>query len=266
MSPYPDHPLVRAYLDELDGLLRGLGPQERAEIVGGVREHLDGLLPEVGAASDAEVRAALAELGPAAAVAEEAYAGWPATSPVASAPVVVAPVPVSSRPWLPWTVAGLLVLAALFVLGAMGGATGSGSAEVGPVVDAGTGRPADGGTVLVSGPVFDAGSVVATALAAAVTAFPLWLPLVVLVGTTGLWRLREKVMLVALVPLAPLVVAAVAIVAVAVLGQRAAGPGGAVGLAGGVLLVLVVTVVMVRRALRRADALASRLVAQPRLS
>lgn len=72
------HPLVNAYLRDLEMLLHGVEPVERAEVLGGVREHLDASL--VPGASDAEVRAVLAEVGLPHAVADEAYAGRPANT------------------------------------------------------------------------------------------------------------------------------------------------------------------------------------------
>lgn len=85
------HPLVNAYLRDLELLLHGVEPGERAEVLGGVREHLDASL--VPGASDDDVRTVLAELGPAHAVADEAYAGRPA-------PALVAPPRARPSPWL----------------------------------------------------------------------------------------------------------------------------------------------------------------------
>lgn len=80
MSPHTTHPLVDAYLRDLELLLHGVEPGERAEVLAGVREHLDSsLAPD---ADDAAVRAVLDELGPPQAIADEAYAGRPA--PVAT--------------------------------------------------------------------------------------------------------------------------------------------------------------------------------------
>lgn len=70
------HPLVSAYLRDLELLLHGVEPGERAEVLGGVREHLDASL--VPGATDDDVRAVLAELGSSQSVADEAYAGRPA--------------------------------------------------------------------------------------------------------------------------------------------------------------------------------------------
>jgi uncharacterized membrane protein len=75
MSPQTTHSLVDAYLHDLELLLHGIEPGERAEVLAGVREHLDGSLAP--GADDASVRAVLAELGPPQAIADEAYAGRP---------------------------------------------------------------------------------------------------------------------------------------------------------------------------------------------
>jgi uncharacterized membrane protein len=79
VSPQTTHPLVDAYLRDLELLLHGIEPGERAEVLAGVREHLDSsLAPD---ADEASVRTALAELGPPQAIADEAYAGRPGLVP-----------------------------------------------------------------------------------------------------------------------------------------------------------------------------------------
>ena len=55
MSPRTTHPLVDAYLRDLELLLHGVEPGERAEVLAGVREHLDGSLTP--GADDRAVRA-----------------------------------------------------------------------------------------------------------------------------------------------------------------------------------------------------------------
>jgi uncharacterized membrane protein len=93
-------PLIANYLDELSGLLAGIDPAERAEVIQGVREHLDSTL-EGTAGTEMDVRAALAEVGPAQVVADEAYAGRPHGESPAS------PAPKTSWVWLPVVIAGL---------------------------------------------------------------------------------------------------------------------------------------------------------------
>lgn len=185
MTQRTTHPLVTAYLEELEHLLSGIDPAERAEVIAGVREHLEGALPGQGTASDTEVRAALAELGPAQAVADEAYADRPAPTPPAAARVGAL-----SRPWVPVVVAvlsALGVLAVLLVAGAM------------PSI--GTSSAADSsGTVtetveLTSPPLMGAAVAILVAL-------PLWIPIAVLVGLSPLWTWREKLGMVLLVPAA----------------------------------------------------------------
>lgn len=73
MTTQVAHPLVSAYLRDLELLLHGVASGERAEVLSGVRQHRDASL--VPGASDEDVRAVLAELGPAHSVAQEAYAG-----------------------------------------------------------------------------------------------------------------------------------------------------------------------------------------------
>lgn len=94
MSTPVTHPLVGAYLRDLEMLLHGIEPGERAEVLAGVDEHLEvSLGPE---ASDDDVRRALAELGSPQSVADEAYAGRPA--PAAPSPAV--PIRRRPSPWL----------------------------------------------------------------------------------------------------------------------------------------------------------------------
>lgn len=107
------HPLAAAYLTELERLLAGIAPAERAEVLAGVHEHL---AAAVGPNDDDEtVRAVIAELGSPQSVADEAYAA----SPPAPAPPGLRPVAGPSRPWVP-TVVGLLGAVAL--LGLLGAA------------------------------------------------------------------------------------------------------------------------------------------------
>jgi uncharacterized membrane protein len=66
---------VDAYLRDLELLLHGIEPGERAEVLAGVHEHLEGRLGRETTASNDDVRQALGELGPPQAIADEAYAG-----------------------------------------------------------------------------------------------------------------------------------------------------------------------------------------------
>lgn len=85
MTAPTTHPLAAAYLRDLELLLHGVDPGERAEVLAGVREHLEGAVGS--GASDDKVRAALAELGPPQDIADEAYAGRSAAAPTAPRPV-----------------------------------------------------------------------------------------------------------------------------------------------------------------------------------
>ncbi|WP_159620163.1 HAAS signaling domain-containing protein [Ruania rhizosphaerae] len=70
------------YQDDLARLLAALEPAERAEVLDGVREHIEGALAEVpGEASEADVNRILADLGSPGQVAEAALAERPATGP-----------------------------------------------------------------------------------------------------------------------------------------------------------------------------------------
>ena len=90
MTSALSHPLVSAYLRDLELLLHGVEPGERAEVLAGVHEHLDTSLAP--SASDEDVRRSLAELGSPQSVADEAYAGRPA-------PASVAPPRPRPNPW-----------------------------------------------------------------------------------------------------------------------------------------------------------------------
>ncbi|WP_265522685.1 HAAS signaling domain-containing protein [Oerskovia flava] len=70
---------VDAYLDELARMLAHADPVERADVLGGVREHVDARLAELGRPpTEADVTAVLTALGPPEQVAGEASAGAPA--------------------------------------------------------------------------------------------------------------------------------------------------------------------------------------------
>lgn len=82
MNSTTTHPLVAAWLRDLTHLLHGVDPGERAEVLAGVREHLEASLPP--GASDEDVRRVLTELGSPQSVADEAYDGRP--GPTVDAP------------------------------------------------------------------------------------------------------------------------------------------------------------------------------------
>lgn len=181
-QPYTVHPLVARYLHDLDVLLQGIEPVERAEVVEGVREHIETSLSHTDR-SDSDVRAALDEVGPATAVAEEAWTGR--TSPVPSQRT-----PATSRAWLPNTVAFFEAATLLMVMVAVGGsaAVSSSSATV---------TTEDGQTTTeVTQSSFD-GSI-GGAVTALFAAIPFWLVILVLVGVSALWTARQKTVLMVL--------------------------------------------------------------------
>lgn len=177
MTEHATHPLVEAYLRDLEALLTGLGPGERAEVLSGVREHIEDALvggPQPGAR---EVQTVLAELGPPEAVADEAYAGLPAASP---------PAPPQrrrtlERGWVPAAVAVLSSLALLAVVSTWGGMVGY----------AGSGADVSYTTA------FPAVTFVLLLLAAV-----LWVPAAALTMMSSLWSPREGRELALLVPAA----------------------------------------------------------------
>lgn len=122
MSVPTTHPLVGAWLRDLELLLHGVDPGERAEVLAGVREHLDGSLPAD--AGDDEVRRVLADLGSPQSVADEAYAGraTPAPGPkgwLGTTACVINALGIALVTVLSWSVPGPLEIVAvgmLFVL------------------------------------------------------------------------------------------------------------------------------------------------------
>lgn len=187
MTQHTTHTLVAAYLEELERLLAGIDHGDRAEVMSGVREHLDGALPAHGRVSDDEVREVLAELGPPQAVADEAYAGRPAyalTSPARAGAM--------SRPWVPVVVAILTALGLFVVILVAGGIS---SVSTSTSVDS-------GGLVVETAEL--SGSPLVGSFASILMTLPLWVPAAVLLGLSPLWVGREKLFVAILVPVAAL--------------------------------------------------------------
>ena len=75
MSPRPavvTHPLVHAYLSDLERALAGADPRERTDVLDGVREHLGEALGDGAPVETADVRRVIADLGPVEAIAAQA--------------------------------------------------------------------------------------------------------------------------------------------------------------------------------------------------
>lgn len=106
------HRLVSTYLDDLTRALADLDPADRAEVLAGVREHIDAGLAARGGATSADVSAVLSEVGTPEEVAREAYStGQYAEGP---APLPAAPLARprwSDRSWVPVAVVILLMWA-----------------------------------------------------------------------------------------------------------------------------------------------------------
>ncbi len=222
------HPLVDRYLTDLDRLLAGLPPGDRAETLAGVREHIEAALP--GGAPDDDVRRVLDELGPPEAVADEAYQGL---QPVAGSP---------ARHWMPIVACVLLVLALLLILLVLGLSPGSSSSSV-TTVDAGGTETQVTTNELVAAPG-------AFVLGAGFVMLPFWLAATVLAALAPTWSQREKTSVIITAP-GLLVVAAL----FPWLGGLIAGVTGQTVLAWGVIAVAIAAivhlVVLTRRALRR---------------
>jgi len=192
------HPLVSQYLDDLSRMLHHLPPGDRAEVLAGVREHIEAGLAERRATTVGDVSAVLAELGPPEDVARAAYEsghgpGLP-TNPYAVAPPLPAqPVrlPISDRRWVPVVVAILqaiaMLLAMIVALGTAAVMTSSSSDGV-ETVD------------------YAVGSGLMVAMGGILTALPLWIAVVLLAGNSTLWTGRQKLAHILLLPVGVLLV------------------------------------------------------------
>ncbi|GAA1148499.1 HAAS signaling domain-containing protein [Ornithinicoccus hortensis] len=178
--------LIEGYLEDLARRLASLPPEDRMEVLDGVREHIDTALADRPGPSEEEVRAVLAEVGPSEEVAREAYAGRPAVVGVAgpmSAPYPDRP-PLASRDWVPVFVAVVQVVSVFASAVVIGGS----SAWVVTSTDSSGASTSSFG-----------GSIVAATAAAALVA-PLWIALVLFVGNSRLWNGREKLAHILLLP------------------------------------------------------------------
>ncbi len=240
MSQQPTlHPLADHYLGELGRLLQGIEPADRAEVLEGVREHIHASL-EGTAGADADVQAALDELGPPQVVAEEAYAGRPQV-------VGPRPVPVTSRVWLPLVVTAVAALTQMVMLAVIS------MAAVVTTSSSSTGSSVEGATTTVTDSAFL--GTLGAGLISFVVSLPFWLVLLVLVAVTALWTAREKAALLALTPVSALLFAVLPEIGYAVFGINGAYAGSWIGLAIAVLGGAALVWVLARRATRRAAAL-----------
>ena len=134
------HHLVDRYLGDLARMLDHLDPAARADVLAGVREHVDASLADLDRQpTDADVRRVLDDLGPAEDVAAAAYEDVSATRPDPSpvAPSPVAPpagrpeqVPVLARGWVPLVVTLALTAVAGLVTVLLLGAPAEGFAAL----------------------------------------------------------------------------------------------------------------------------------------
>lgn len=225
-----EHPSVTAYLNELTRLLREAQPEDRAEVVAGVRDHLEAALAEQPEPADADIQEVLSRLGPPEDVAREA---------LGNASQTVNATPWHSRGWVPVTVVVLQFLALL--LGLLVGVANMKwtslsytSLDVQPAV------AFDLFQVLLAAPV--------TLLAGVLP----WLLMLGLVLPSRLWATREKTTHALLLPLSGLVATATPAAAWLLTrdetGMLVGAGAGLAWVIGGVALVLVI---LTRRALRR---------------
>jgi len=106
---------VTAYLDDVARMLGSIDARDRAEILAGLREHIDASLAGLARpVDDSAVQQVLAELGPPAQVAGAALSALgpaPGSHPGPTAPAALAR-PSLSQPWVPVTVGLLTALTA----------------------------------------------------------------------------------------------------------------------------------------------------------
>jgi hypothetical protein len=262
--------LVTAYLDDLGRMLGPADPTLRAEVLGGLREHVEAVL---GARpwGAAEVEKVLLELGPPEAVAAAALdderrdgpglggpgAGWAGREwPVgASAPpasrmpsVARAPGPALARTWVPPTVGLLLVLAAGLYLLTLGAAVSYGTAATSAGMSPDT--PGGGFDGTAPGDFEAVNPLLPTAydlMWSVLVPLPVagvpWLVATILLAGSSLWSIRQKWAGAALLP--GLLLANGAAVAVATFVP--AGAGRAVVLVAMLLVVAGLTVAVIVR-------------------
>lgn len=189
MNTPVSHPLVETYLRDLDRLLHGVDPGERAEVLAGVHEHLEASLPPD--ASDDAIRRTLSELGSPQSVADEAHAGRAPTGGTVG-PGSAPRVGTMSRSWVP-IVVGLLLGLALFLVVLVV------SAGVG-YVSSGTETTGADGQVVRTTEIEFAGTPSAL-LSGLMLTWPLWLTATLLAALSPLWSSRQAWTLALLVPL-----------------------------------------------------------------
>lgn len=182
------HPLVDQYLDDLARMLDHLPPGDRAEVLAGVREHIEAGLAERPGATDPDVSRVLAELGPPEAVAREAYDAGPGSGQHAEPYAVPSPQPaqprkrpISDRAWVPVLVGILQVLGLLLLLAVVGSAGVYVTTEV-TMSGGQTSRTVD----------YQIGTTLMLMLAGGVLVLPLWIGVVLLSVNSRLWTTRQK--------------------------------------------------------------------------
>lgn len=235
------HPLAAQYLAELDGLLVGIDPAVRADTLAGVHEHLD--VATGGVQDDARVREALAQLGSPYDVAAEAHGDRIAPP---------APVPFSSKGWLPVVVGILLGLALLLVLAVAGSAasvvTTSSTSSSGPVMREGAVVPDQPDQVQVESTQVEFTGTLGGTFVGLFASLPFWVAAFILIGVSALWRQREKVILFAIVPAVALTFGALPEIGWALIGEKGVYGGAWIGIA-----LAIAGVVLVVRLCRRAS-------------
>ncbi|WP_127130078.1 hypothetical protein [Georgenia sp. SYP-B2076] len=253
-DPSPGDPAA-AYLDDVARMLADLNPLDRAEVLAGLREHIDAALADGPQPPTAErVDAVLAELGPPDRVAAEALAdrsptwtGAPDSPAAPSHQSVPGPhvLPALAQAWVPVLVGVLLTLGTLVVLGiglpvlVRAGVASTSATEAG------------GGQNVLLPTAYDFVWSVVIMLA---LALPGWVVTSALLLLSPLWGSRQKTVGVALLPGAALAVAVVVVLAAVVSGPVGLLLGGA-GMVGVVVAAVTVLARLWRDGATRARAL-----------
>lgn len=209
MSDVLDHPLVRHYLTEVEVSLSELAPDERAETIAGIREHLTDALPP--GSTEAELRTELDRLGMPA----------PLAGAAAAAPALARSAPMSMK-WVPAVVGALLAVAfALTVLGLMG-TIGVISASSGTTCTSVVGKQqvtkCEQTQVTYS---LSPEALLSPLFTWAAIALPM-LAVVILVLISPLWARADKLLMTLTLPIVPVVVTVVPVLLLDLVGHRLA--------------------------------------------
>jgi hypothetical protein len=207
-----DDARVHAYLDDVARMLGSIDPADRAEILAGLREHIDTAVADRPQPEDGAVEQVLAELGPPDRVAAAALSDLGPSPRRTPAVVGVTPRPALTQPWVPVTVGLLTALSAGLYLVVLAAAVALALTQQPDVVPPGVAAPHGTVTAAYGAGAFH-GPTQADFVQAEVTQNPLlpasydvvwsmlgplglvglpWLVATVLLASSPLWTTRQK--------------------------------------------------------------------------